>query len=71
LKQHISSTIQQSVDVEVTISLAQGVVCWRKLTTMGETLCKRVILKLFAQATTGISAGNDPEWSSKNTENDI
>jgi len=39
-------------------------------TTTGETLCEKVVVRLFTRANNGILAGTDPELDNANTEND-
>ena len=56
--------------MEVSFSFRPDVIGWRRLTTTGETLCEKLVVKQFAQANNGILAGADPELDTTNTAND-
>jgi len=66
---YIFSTIPHAVRVEASCSLGLEVIGWRQSKTTGETLYKKVIVRLFAQANNRILAGADPELDTTNTEN--
>jgi hypothetical protein len=57
--------------VEASFSLGRDVIGWRQSKTIGETIRKKVVVRLFAQANNGILAGTDPELDNANTENDL
>ena len=62
--------LPHSVGVEATFSLGLDDIGWRQSKTTGETLCKKVVVRQFAQANTVNLAGTDPEVDNMNTEND-
>jgi len=66
----IFSIIPHGVRVEASFYLGRDVIGWRQSKTTGETLRKKVIVRQFTQANTGILAGDDPELDTTNTEND-
>jgi len=65
----IFSIIPHGVGVEASFSLSRDVIGWRQSKTTGETLRKKVVVRLFAQANNGVLAGTDPELDTMNTEN--
>jgi hypothetical protein len=67
----IFSNIQQGVGVVASLSLRRDVMGWRQSTASGETLCKRVVVRQFAAANTGILAAGNPALDTRNTKNDL
>jgi len=65
------SIIPHGVGVEASFSLWRDVIGWRQSKTTGETLREKVLLRLFAQANTGLLAGDDPVVDSNSTDNDM
>jgi len=66
----ILSIIPHGVGVEASFSVGRDVIVWRKSKTTGETLWEKVVVRQFARANSGISAGADQELDTTNTEND-
>jgi hypothetical protein len=66
----IFSIIPCGVGVKVRFSLGRDGIGWRQSTTTGKTLRKKVVIKQFARANTGILAGTAPQLDTTNTEND-
>jgi len=66
---NIFSIIPHGVGVEASFSLGRDEIGWRQSKTTGETLREKVIVREFARANNGISAGTHPELDTTNTEN--
>jgi len=66
----IFSIIPHGFRVEASFSLGRDVIGWRQSKTTGETLCKKVIVWLFAPANNGILAADNRVSDTTNTEND-
>jgi len=67
---NIFSIIPHAAGVEASFSLGLYVISWRQSKITGWTLRKKVDVRQFARANTGILAGTDPELDTRNTEND-
>jgi len=65
----IFSIIPHGVGVESCFSLGRDVISWRQSKTTAETLGKKVIVRQFTWANTGILAADDPAFYMTNTEN--
>jgi len=61
--------IPHGVGVEARFCLGRDVISWRQSKPTGGTLRKQVMVRHFARANNGISAGADPELDTMNTEN--
>jgi len=67
----IFSIIPHGVGVKASFSLGQDVIGWRLSNTTGETLCEKVVVRLFAQANNGLLAGDDPILHPTITDNNM
>jgi len=65
----IFSITPYAVRVEAIFSFEWDAISWRQSTTTGKTLCKKVIVRQFAQSHNGILAGDDLALDTMNTEN--
>jgi len=68
---NIFSMIPHGVGVEAGFSLGRGVIGWRQSKTTGETLRKKVVVRQFARANSGLLAGDDPVLDPDSTNNDM
>jgi len=68
---NIFSIIPHGVWVEASFSLGGDVIGWRQPSTAGERVCEQVIVRQFAQGNNGLLAGDDPEFDTTSTENDM
>jgi hypothetical protein len=67
----IFSIIPHGVGVEASFSLGRDVIGWRQSKTTGETLRENVVVRQFAQANSGLLAGDDPVLDPDSTDNDM
>jgi len=67
----IFSSIPYGVGVEASFSLGRDVIGWRHSITTGETLRKKVVVRQFARANSGLLAGDDPLLDLDSTDNDM
>jgi len=67
----IFSIIPHGVGVEASFSLPRDVIGWRQSKTRGETLREKVIVRRFAQANSGLLAGDDPVLDPDSTDNNM
>jgi len=67
----IFSIIPHGVRVEASFSLGRNVIGWRQSKTTGETLHKKVVVRQFARANSGLLAGDDPVLDPISTDNDM
>ena len=67
---NVFSIIQHGVGVEASFCLGRDVIGWRQSKTTCTTLCKKVVVRKFAQANNRILAGDNPVSDMMNTEND-
>jgi len=65
------SIIQHGVAVEASMFLRRDVFGWRQSKTTCETLRENVVVRQFAQANTGLLAGDDPALDTTNTVHDL
>jgi hypothetical protein len=65
---NIFSIIPYDVGVEVSVSIGQDVIGWRKSKSTGKTFCEKVIASQFAEANDGILAVHDPALDKTNIE---
>ena len=71
MSRDIFSIIPHGVGVEASVSLGRDVIGWRQSKTTGETLRENVVVRQYAQATSGLLAGNDPVLDPNSTDNDM
>jgi len=67
----IFSIIPHGVGVEASFPLGQDVIGWRQSKTTGETLREKVLVRQFAQADSGLLAGDNTVLDTDSTENDM
>jgi len=65
----IFSIIHHGVGAEASFSLGRDVIRWRQSKTTGETLHEKVVVRQFAQANSGLLAGDDPVLDPSSTDN--
>jgi len=63
--------IPHGVGVEGSFSIGRDVIWWRQSKTPGETLRKKVVVKQFARANSGLLAGDNPVLDPDSTDKDI
>jgi len=68
---NIFSIIPYGVGVEASYSLGRDVIRWRQAKTTGETLREKVVVWLFAWASNGLLAGDNPVLHTSSTENTL
>jgi len=67
----IFSILPHGVGVEASFSLGRDVIGWRQSKTTGETLCEKVVVRLFARANSRLLAGDNAVLDSDSTDNDM
>jgi hypothetical protein len=67
----IFSIIHHGDRVKARFSLVRNVIGWRQSKTTGETLCKKVVVRQYARATSGLLAGDDPVLDPTGTDKDL
>jgi len=67
----IFSIIPHGVAVEASFPLGRGVIGLRHSKATGETLRERVVVRQYAHANEGISAGDDPVLDRSESDNDL
>jgi hypothetical protein len=57
--------------MEASFSLGRDVIWWRQSKTTGNTLRKKVVVRQFARANSGLLAGDGPVLDPDSTDNDM